>query len=452
METIYYYADSCIAGYFFGRLAVGQNSTLIIGDNVRYIPPTIFQGIGDNNQNILPVSLESVIVGSSVATIGERAFENNSNLTSITFRSQNPPMLGANVFGGITTTEVTCSIPCGRTSAYFNQWGLLFDYIESSGGYSLEISSNNNSWGTAEIIQQPSCSGNAIICATASCGYYFVRWSDGNSNNPRTLTLHNDTQLYAIFASSYNVPDTVFIHDTTIVNHYLHDTTYLPIYLHDTIQMIEYLHDTIYLPQYIHDTNYVNVYVHDTTTVTDTITLTEYIPIHDTTYINIHDTTYINVPYPVHDTTYINIHDTTYITVTDTVTTTVIVHDTITNTIFDTITNTIYDTTVVNITDTLWLHDTVYLHDTIYIYDTIFVGVDEVESINAKIYTSHGQIVVEGTQGNTVWLYNVNGSIIAIRRGEDGHSSTPLYFDVPASGTYLVKIGNHPARRVVVIK
>ena len=29
---------------------------------------------------------------------------------------------------------------------------------------------------------------------------------------------------------------------------------------------------------------------------------------------------------------------------------------------------------------------------------------------------------------------------------------TPLHFDVPASGTYMIKIGNHPARKVVVIK
>lgn len=110
----------------------------------------------------------------------------------------------------------------------------------------------------------------------------------------------------------------------------------------------------------------------------------------------------------------------------------------------------IHDTTIVNhyATDTLWLHDTVFVHDTIYIHDTIVVGVDEVDAINAKIYTNHGQIVVDGAENNTVWLYDVNGRILATKQDE----YSPLHFDVPTIGTYLVKIGNHPARKVVVIR
>ena len=109
-----------------------------------------------------------------------------------------------------------------------------------------------------------------------------------------------------------------------------------------------------------------------------------------------------------------------------------------------------HDTTVVvhYSTDTLWLHDTIFVHDTIYIHDTIVVGVDEVEAINAKIYTSIGQIVVEGAENNTVWLYDINGRVLATKQDE----YVPLHFDVPASGTYLVKIGEHPARKIVVIR
>ena len=88
------------------------------------------------------------------------------------------------------------------------------------------------------------------------------------------------------------------------------------------------------------------------------------------------------------------------------------------------------------------------IHDTIYIHDTVYVGIDGVDAINAKIYTSRGQIVVDGAESNTVWLYDVNGRVIATKQDE----YSPLHFDVPASGAYLVKIGNHPARKVVVIR
>ena len=116
----------------------------------------------------------------------------------------------------------------------------------------------------------------------------------------------------------------------------------------------------------------------------------------------------------------------------------------------DTLHHYYYDTTSVThyVFDSTWVFDSVYIFDTIYIHDTVYVGVGEVETINAKIYTNLGQIVVEGAEGNSVRLYDINGRILATRQDE----YTPLRFDVPATGAYLVKIGNLPARRVLVVR
>jgi hypothetical protein len=252
------------------------------------------------------------------------------------------------------------------------------------------------------------------IHALPQANMQFRGWSDNIYANPRTITIVSDTVLSAVFTQA----DTTYIHDTTTV----------------------------------YDFIYVDVYVHDTTIVTDT--LTEYVPVHDTTYITLYDTVYVDVL--VHDTTvvtdtvtlteYVPVHDTTYIMITDTVTLTQ--YDTITNTVFDTIDNYIYDTVTVTDTLRLTLYDTITIHDTIIIHDTIVVGVDEVEAINAKIFTSHGQIVVEGADGNDVRLYDVNGRILATKQDY----GMPIHFDAPASGTYLIQIGNYPAHRVVVIR
>lgn len=88
------------------------------------------------------------------------------------------------------------------------------------------------------------------------------------------------------------------------------------------------------------------------------------------------------------------------------------------------------------------------LAGTLIIHDTIVTGVDGVEALNAKVYIHNGQIVVEGAEGNTVWLYDAVGRLLATR--QDDYSA--LRFDVPATGTYLIKVGNHPARRVVVVR
>ena len=113
----------------------------------------------------------------------------------------------------------------------------------------------------------------------------------------------------------------------------------------------------------------------------------------------------------------------------------------------DTIYDTIYvhDTTVVNRTDTLWLHDTIIIHDTIIVPQD---GIGDVDILNAKVYSSNGQIVVESAEGYMVMLYDVNGRVLATKQDE----YTPMRFDAPVSGTYMIKIGNYPARKVVVIR
>ena len=99
-------------------------------------------------------------------------------------------------------------------------------------------------------------------------------------------------------------------------------------------------------------------------------------------------------------------------------------------------------------TDTLWITDTLYIHDTVYIHDTIYVGVDEVEAVNVKIYGSEGQVVVEGAEGQQVTLFDAVGRQLAVRRDEYGL----LRLEVPATGTYLVKVGTLPARKIVVVR
>ncbi|MBQ4277822.1 MAG: hypothetical protein II750_06945, partial [Bacteroidaceae bacterium] len=169
---------------------------------------------------------------------------------------------------------------------------------------------------------------------------------------------------------------------------------------------------------------------------------------------------------------YDTIINTEYIIQTDTVVTTeyeyVYLTDTVTNIEYvyqtDTVVNTeyIYDTTVVTLidtlivdnylTDTLYLWDTLYLYDTIYIHDTVYindsVGVNDVQTLNYTVYATGLQIVVEGAEQQRVILYDATGRILAVKQGNYG----TLRFDAPTSGAYLIKIGNLPAHKVVVVR
>jgi hypothetical protein len=76
------------------------------------------------------------------------------------------------------------------------------------------------------------------------------------------------------------------------------------------------------------------------------------------------------------------------------------------------------------------------------------LGVKEVEENSAKCYQRNGQVVVEGAQGNNVMVYDLYGQVLATKRDE----GSLLRFDVPATGSYLIRVDDTPARRVVVVR
>ena len=111
----------------------------------------------------------------------------------------------------------------------------------------------------------------------------------------------------------------------------------------------------------------------------------------------------------------------------------------------DTAFTAIFDTVNFTQHDTIWLHDTIIIHDTIYISQE---GIDGVAGSIVKVYSSRGQIVVEGSDGNEVTLYDAVGRQLAVRRDEYGE----MRFDVQASGVYFIRVGSQPVKRIVAIR
>lgn len=78
------------------------------------------------------------------------------------------------------------------------------------------------------------------------------------------------------------------------------------------------------------------------------------------------------------------------------------------------------------------------------------VGVEEVEeeSDNIRVWSAEGRIFVEGAEGREAVVYDMMGRMI---NGKRKVESGKLELTVPA-GVYLVRIGDLPARKVVVIR
>lgn len=241
-------------------------------------------------------AITSLTVGSGVASFGNNAFHGCYGLTSITCYRSVAPALSSGAMQSVPSSAVV-TVPCGSMASYQATWTAFSNIVEMEGA-SFSATASDGNIGVVNVLTQPTCAAPiAVIEAVAGTGYRFDHWSDGNTLNPRTLTVTTDTSLVAFF-------------------------------------------------------------------VLDS------------------------------------------------------------------------------------LHDTVYVYDTVYIHDTIIVGIDGVDALVAKIYSSHGQIVVEGAGQNDVTLLDVSGRILATRQEGD----RPVRFDVPAAGAYLVKVGSYAARKVVVVK
>ena len=149
-------------------------------------------------------SLTSVTIGNSVTSIEYSAFYDCSSLTSVTCEAENPPTVGKYAFDGVSKS-IPVYVPCGCVKAYKAKsgWNVFTNIQEPLAEYSIEVNVNDTIMGTAKVNYNTFCEGNQIS-ATQNLGYHFVQWSDGVTDNPRTLELTQDTILIAEFAQSFS--------------------------------------------------------------------------------------------------------------------------------------------------------------------------------------------------------------------------------------------------------
>ena len=94
----------------------------------------------------------------------------------------------------LTVTQDTVLVACFTSSS--QQW------------YNFNVVSEDVNKGTVQVLAQPSQSNpQATFVALPNTGYTFSRWSDGNTQNPRSITVTQDTILIAFFTSNQGIAE-----------------------------------------------------------------------------------------------------------------------------------------------------------------------------------------------------------------------------------------------------
>ena len=169
-------------------------------------------------------SLASVTIPTGVTSIGVNAFRECTGLTSVTIPKSvtsidimafaatalqsveclatTPPTLGMMVFPVSETCTLT--VPCGRVETYAGNraWnGYFSGRITEKLTFELNATSNDIMFGTVDINEGEGCAERVLTATPASC-YHFTAWNDGNTDNPRTITVTQDTTFTANFTKT----------------------------------------------------------------------------------------------------------------------------------------------------------------------------------------------------------------------------------------------------------
>ncbi len=163
--------------------------------------------------------LESIILPSKLDSIGSAAFGFCPKLSTISYRATNPIAINyEELFGryeAVPAAEATLIVPCGYVETYKKTEGWnTFGIIKEGLLVDFSVISADESKGLAVILQKPTCDQDAIIQAVPKSGYKFVSWNDDNTENPRIVTVTEDVQYVATFASINNAIENIIVNNT----------------------------------------------------------------------------------------------------------------------------------------------------------------------------------------------------------------------------------------------
>ncbi len=171
-------------------------SLITIPNSVTVIGRSAFEGC---------TGFTSVTIGNGIEYISMHAFSGCTGLTQIYLEAQTVPNCDPQSFYGVDP-NIPIFVPCGTKEVYQSDHDWKLNNCIDSHKYNAIVQSSGT--GSAETISY-TCDNELTIQATANKHYHFTQWSDGNTDNPHTLVVFQDTTIMAVFSpDSYTISAT----------------------------------------------------------------------------------------------------------------------------------------------------------------------------------------------------------------------------------------------------
>lgn len=150
-------------------------------------------------------SLNTITLGKNITTIGSQTFNDCYNISTINSYAVNPPAIESSVFSVSDLMAITLNVREKALEAYkaADVWKDM--YVQALENdirtFTLSVSSADESKGVTTMGGEYDEETEVLVYAAAKDGYQFSKWSDGNTDNPRTVKMVGNITLTAQFAA-----------------------------------------------------------------------------------------------------------------------------------------------------------------------------------------------------------------------------------------------------------
>lgn len=440
ISAITYKAINCIneqSSWIFTGNAI---TSLSINSNVQSIPdcfigtcpnlttvnfPNGISRIGVSNFHNCGLT-GTLTLPSSITEIGYGSFTLCSGLSGIQCNASTPPTVPPMYGTSYIFTNcwnIPLYVPCSSVSAYQNAPGWSnFTNISGIGGcsYTVTLSVNNSAMGSVSGGGTYTQGATATISATPNNGYHFDHWSDGNAQNPRTITVTQDVSLTAYF-----VQDEVQTYTITLYtnNASMGSVTGGGTYEQGNTVQISAIPNNGYHFDHWSDGNTQNP---RNITVNSNITLTAYF---------VQNTHYYTVTLSSNDYTMGTVTGGGQYEQGTTATCAAVPYN--------------------GYHFVRWSDNNTQNPRSIIVNNNISLtayfaantGIEDIDNFGIIVYAKDNQIHIDEAIGEKISVYSIDGRTIASLPRAIEHVTIPV-----VAGIYIVKIGDRPARKVVVIR
>lgn len=194
-------------------------------------------------------ALTTITLPSTLSSIGDFAFVDDSALTDVWAGRPTPPTTGNNIFYNIALSACTLHVACNAVAAYsaVAPWSGFGTLVDAGCMVTVAVQANYAARGTVSGGGSYNAGTLVTLAAQPTAGCFFACWQDGDTLNPRIVNALSDCSFTAMFFHERRDTlwlgdgDTLVLHDTVVHS----DTVYLTLQVHDTVNLYDTIHDTI---------------------------------------------------------------------------------------------------------------------------------------------------------------------------------------------------------------